>query len=251
MAAAEVIPPPQQPAGLSEPQRLIDTFVAPSKAFTDLRRNSMWWAPFLLIVIVSILFVTVVDQKIGFRKVLDNIIQQQPKQAERLESMPSDQRESVLRKQTAFTKGISYTVPLIGLIVYAVLAGVFFATLKLAANADIRFGPMYAVIVYSRMPELLRALLATLSILAGVSTDSFNIENPVASNAGYFIDPSGSAVLRALLTPLDVFTLWALALVAIGISCVSNVKRGTAFAVVFGWFALYILGKVGWAAIFS
>jgi hypothetical protein len=40
-------------------------------------------------------------------------------------------------------------------------------------------------------------------------------------------------------------------LVAIGISCISNVKRGTAFAVVFGWFALYILGKVGWAAIFS
>jgi hypothetical protein len=91
MAAAAIVPPqdPQQPAPLSEAQRLIDTFIAPAKTFTDLRRSAMWWAPFLLIVIVSVLFVSVVDQKIGFRKVFDNIIQQQPKQAERIENLPS------------------------------------------------------------------------------------------------------------------------------------------------------------------
>jgi hypothetical protein len=253
MAAAAIVPPqdPQQPAPLSEAQRLIDTFIAPAKTFTDLRRSAMWWAPFLLIVIVSVLFVSVVDQKIGFRKVFDNIIQQQPKQAERIENLPTDQRESMLQKQTAFTKGISYAAPVIGLIVYAIFAGVFFATLKFAANADVTFSSMYALIVYTRLPELLRALLATLSIVAGVSSDSFNIENPLATNAGYFIDPSGSAVLRALLTPLDVITIWTLVLVAIGITCIGNVKRGTAFGVVFGWFGVYILGKVAFAAIFS
>jgi hypothetical protein len=36
-------------------------------------------------------------------------------------------------------------------------------------------------------------------------------------------------------------------LTAIGISCISKVKRGTAFAVVFGWFAVYVIVKVGFA----
>jgi len=50
-------------APLSQGARIVNTFFAPSKTFTDLRRNASWWAPFLLSVIVSILFVAVVDQK--------------------------------------------------------------------------------------------------------------------------------------------------------------------------------------------
>ena len=70
--------PPQEPAPLSEAQRLVNTFVAPSKTFTDLRRSASWWAPFLIITIVSLLFIYVVDQKVGFRKVVENLIQLQP-----------------------------------------------------------------------------------------------------------------------------------------------------------------------------
>src|SRR5208282_6874920 len=93
MAAAPL--PPQspaapEPASLSEGARLIDTFIAPSKTFTDLRRNASWWAPFLLMCLVSLLFSYVVDQKVGFGKVVENLIQLQPKQADRLDRMPPD-----------------------------------------------------------------------------------------------------------------------------------------------------------------
>jgi hypothetical protein len=97
------------------------------------------------------------------------------------------------------------------------------------------------------LPLILWTLLAILSLLAGVSGDGFNMRNPVATNPGYFISPDGSPVLRALLTPLDVFSFWVLILTAIGISRVSKVKRGTALAVVFGWFAVYVLGSVFFA----
>ncbi len=256
--SAPLPPQPPQPsqlsqdsAALSEGQRLIDTFFAPSKTFTDLRRNANWWAPFLLIVVVSLLYTYVVDQKVGFRKVVDNMIQLQPKQAERIERMPVDQRLQVMQQQAMITRIISYAVPVIALGVYAVFAAVLFATLKFAATADIKYKTLFALVVYTRMPELLRGLLAILSILAGVSGDGFNLENPIAANPGYFIDPSGSAVLRALLTPIDVFSFWTLILTAIGITCISKVKRGTAFAVVFGWFAFVVLARVALAAITS
>ncbi len=60
-AVLQTPPPPPapapEPAGLSEGARLIDTFIAPTKTFTDLRRNASWWAPFALMAIVSVLFV--------------------------------------------------------------------------------------------------------------------------------------------------------------------------------------------------
>jgi len=247
MASAAVVPP-QEPAPLSEPQRLVDTFFAPSKTFMDLRRNASWWAPFLLTAIVSLLFIYVVDQKVGFRKVVENLIQLQPKQADQIDRLPADQRTKVMAQQVTLTKILSYAAPVIALILYAVFAGVLYATLTFGAGADLKYKTLFALIMYTRLPELLRALLTILSLLAGVSGDGFNIQNPVATNPGYFIDPSGSAVLRALLTPLDVITIWTLVLTAIGITCISKVKRGTAFAVVFGWFAVVVLVRVALAA---
>jgi hypothetical protein len=238
----------QGPAPLSELQRLVDTFIAPSKAFTDLRRSASWWAPYLIIAIVGLLFVYVVDQKVGFRKVSENLIQLQPKQADRIDRLPADQRERVMQQQATITRIISYAVPVIALGVYAVFAAVLLATLKFGASAEVKYKALFALVVYSRLPEVLMSLLATLSLLAGVSGDAFNIQNPVATNPGYFIGPDGSPVLRALLTPLDVFTIWTLVLTAIGITCISKVKRGTAFAVVFGWFAVVVLVRVALAA---
>jgi hypothetical protein len=238
----------QEAPPLSEGQRLADVFFAPSKTFTDLRRNASWWAPYLIIVITSIAFIYVVDQKVGFPKVVDNIIQLQPKTAEKIDNMPPGQKQQVMQRQATVTKFLSYSIPLVALIIYAILAAVLFATIKFAVGADIKYKSLFALIVYTRLPQIFIALLGILSLLAGSSSDGFNIENPIATNAGYFIGPEGSAVLRTLLTPFDVLSLWSLILTAIGISCISKVKRGTAFAVVFGWFAVVVIVRVAFAA---
>ena len=237
--------PSQPPSALSQGGRLLNTFIAPSKTFSDLRRSASWWAPFLIITIVSLLFVYVVEQKVGFRKVAENVIQLQPKQAGRIESLPPAQREKVMQQQATGTKIFSYAIPSVALVLYAVIASVLFVTIKFGANAEVKFKTLFALVVYSRLPELLMSLLAVASLLAGVSSDGFNIQNPAATNPGYFLDPSSSPVLRSLLSSLDVFSIWTMVLVAIGIPCISKVKRGTAFAMVFGWWAIVILIRVG------
>ena len=74
MAAA---PLPPTAASLSAPEtgtlsqgaRIANTFIAPSRTFADLRRSAAWWAPFLLMVLISTVFVYTAGQKIGFRAV--------------------------------------------------------------------------------------------------------------------------------------------------------------------------------------
>ncbi len=239
---------PQEPVPLSEGQRLGYIFFAPSRVFADLRRNASWWAPFLIVAVVSLLFFYVVDRKVSFPKVVENLIRLQPKQADRIDRLPADQRDKVMAQRVTITRIVSYSVPLITLVLCAVFAGVLFATLKFGMSADVKYKTLFAVVVYCRLPELLGFLLAILSLLAGVGGDAFNIENPVAVNPGYFIGPGGSPALRALLTPLDVITIWTLVLTAIGITCISKVKRGTAFGVVFGWSAVVVLARVALAA---
>ena len=104
MAAAAVVPP-QEPAPLSEVQRLVDTFIAPSKTFIDLRRSASWWAPFLLLAVVWLAFVYVVDQKIGFRKITENQIEMVPKAAAQFEKMSPAERNQQIEGRT---KGSRY-----------------------------------------------------------------------------------------------------------------------------------------------
>jgi hypothetical protein len=69
----------------------------------------------------------------------------------------------------------------------------------------------------------------------------FNAQSPVASNVGYFI-PESLPFLKILLGVFDVFLLWQVFLLTVGVAQLSKVKKSTAFAVIFGaTFAFYLL----------
>jgi hypothetical protein len=244
MAAAPLPPvstPAPESAALSQGARIVDTFTAPSKTFTDLRRSAAWWAPFLLMVVVSSLFVYTAGQKIGFRKIMENQMQAQPKAQARLENLPADRRERQLDSGAKLTGLISYIFPGITLLLWLIIALALFATFKLVAGADVTFKVSLAIVVYAALPLILKTLLAWLSVAAGISPDSFSFQNPVATNPGYFLSPADNVFLYDVASAVDIFMIWTLALTAIGFTCVSKVKRGTAFAIVFGWWAVFTL----------
>ncbi|HTT19551.1 MAG TPA: YIP1 family protein [Candidatus Sulfotelmatobacter sp.] len=244
-------PAPEAAPPLSEGARIINTFIAPSKTFTDLRRSAAWWAPFLLMSIVSVIFVYTAGQKIGFRKIMENQMQAQPKAQARLEQLPADQRERQMEAGAKVTAVISYCFPILTLIIWLIIATLLFATFKLVAGANVSFGVSVAIVIYAALPLMLKSLLGIVSVLAGVNPDSFSFQNPVATNPGYFLNPADGVFLYGIATAVDIFMIWTLALTAIGFTCVSKVKKGTAFAIVFGWWAILTLGTTALSAAFS
>jgi hypothetical protein len=243
-------PAPEAAPALSQGARIINTFIAPSKTFTDLRRSAAWWAPFLLMAIVSTIFVYTAGQKIGFRRIVENQMQTQPKAQARMEQLPPDQRERQMDAATKFTGVLYYCFPVPVLLVWLV-ATLMFATFRFAAGANVSFGISLAIVVYSALPLTLKSILGIVSVLAGVNPDSFSFQNPIATNPGYFLNPADGVFVYGLATALDVFMIWTLVLTAIGFTCVSKVKRATAFAVVFGWWAILTLGLTALGAAFS
>jgi len=245
------VPVPEAAPPLSQGQRIINTFIAPSKTFADLRRDASWWLAFVLMSLVSLLFVYVVDQKIGFRKVAENQLQMSPKGAARMEQLPPEDRNRQMQQQATVFRYFSYGYPGVILIWNLLIAAILFATFKFAAGADVKFKVALAIVMYASLPLIIKSLLAMLSVGAGASADSFTFQNPIASNPGYFINPADSRWLYSLGTALDIFMLWTLALTAIGFSSVSKVKRSTALLIVFGWYLFFVLASTGLGAAFS
>jgi hypothetical protein len=250
MTSTPVAPAPEA-APLSEPARIINTFVAPSKTFTDLRRSAAWWGPFLLMVIFSVGFVYVAGQKVGFRKAMENQMQAQPKTQARLEQLTPEQREQQMEQGAKVTEYIAWGFPVLQLVILLIIAALMFGTFKFAAGAAVSFKVSLAVVMYASLPGLLKVALAVASLLAGASVDSFTFQNPVATNPGYFMNPADSPFLYSIASSVDIFLIWTLILTAIGFTCVSKVKRGTAMAIVFGWWIVLTLAGASLGALFS
>ncbi len=256
MAAAPLPPlsapvPAPEAAPLSQGARIINTFNAPSKTFTDLRRNASWWAPFLLLVIVSMLFAYGVGTKIGFDKAGENVLQTRPKQWDRIQNMKAEDRDRAMQMAEKQTMIGTYAAPAINLVLLLIVAGVLMATFTFGANAKVPYKVALAIVIYATLPGVVRYLLATLTLFAGVSPDAFNVQNPVATNLAILFNSADNPVLYTLGSLIDIFMIWTLVLTAIGFTCVSKVKRGTALAIVFGWYIAFVALIIGLTSLAS
>lgn len=248
MAAAPISTAPSFPpdsAPLSQTARITNTFIAPSKTFTDLRRSASWWVPWLLMAIVGLFFVYAMDRQVTFEQIARNEVARNPKAVEQMDKLTAEQRATQMHFATTLTRNISYATPVIQLIAFVVIAGVLMGTFNLAAGASVPFKAMLAIVVYGSLPSIISGLLGIVSLFAGVDPAGFNVRNPVATNPAYFMDPSGNKFLYSMASALDVFVLWSIVLMGIGIACNSKVKRGTAIGIILG---LYLVYKMAGAA---
>jgi hypothetical protein len=247
VSAAPVAPIEAKP--LSEMERVVDTFIAPSKTFSDLRRSANWFVPWLLLAIASVALVVVVDQKLGMVKVVENQLAMQPKQAAQLEKLSPEQRASQMQTIIRFNRVIAYAYPVVIVIVLAIIAAVLLGSFNFGFGAELTFSQCLAVCMYASLPGILKVLIAILAIAVG-GGEAFTFQNPVASNLSGLVDPS-SHFLYSIATSIDVFTIWTLALSGIGFSCLTKLKRGSCMAVVFGWWLVAVLVGAGIGAAFS
>jgi hypothetical protein len=233
------IPPPEPAAALSEPARIINTFIAPSKTFNDLKRSAAWWGPFILSTVVTLVFIFVMDRQIGFEQITRNAIAQSSR-AEQFEKLPADQKEKQIAISVTITKVFSYGSPFLAMIAYVVIAGVLLGVFKLGAGANITFKTSWAIAWYAMLPWVVHAVLACVSMI-GVDKEAFNPRNPVGTNPAYYMDPTGNKFLLGMASTLDVFAIWSIVLFGIGFACNSKIKRSNAIALVAVSYLVYKL----------
>src|SRR5271163_1790 len=170
---------------LSQGERVIDTFIAPSKTFTDILRDQSWWLPFLLGVIVGYGYMFALQKQIGWDTVAANAMKQDPKAAERLASSSPEQQEQAQRITVAIIKYTFYATPVLALLFAAIAALVLWGTINFVFGGQATFGGVFSVWMYGTLPLLLLSILTIITLFVGADRDAFNINNPVGTNLGF------------------------------------------------------------------
>lgn len=240
---------PEAPA-LTEIERVVDAFIAPSKTFNDIFRSTSWWLPFVLLVLATIGSCFAMDKKVGFDSIAEHQMTKNSAAAEQLQQLPPDQRAARLHASAKFTRAFTYGAAVPFLIIIALEALVLWGCFNFGLGAKTTFGQVFAVIMYAGLPRLFISLLTIVLLFAGVGTDSFDIQNPVGTNIGYFLQDSSAAV-KAAGAFFDVFGLWSLALLVLGMSIISRKSIGQAAAIIVGWWVIFLIIFTGIAAAFS
>lgn len=253
MSNSEVQPAAEAAPGLSQWQRVSSTFFAPSRTFADIKSgHRSWWLPFILIALAGYILFAAVSFKIGMQQVVDNQIRMNPKAEERLAQATPEQREMSGKISLYVTEGVFIANPLFALGGIALLSVGLWGTMNFLFAGKATYKSIFAMWMYAALPTVIKTLMGVIVIFSGIAPESFNIKNFSPTNAAAFLNPADtSAVLYSLLSSLDIITIWTLILLSIGAATVAGVKRSSGYLAVFGWWVVFILVGMGWAAAFG
>src|SRR6476646_5953484 len=246
VASSPVSPAPTGP-GLSEPQRLVNTFVAPSKTSTDIRRNASWWVPLLLISIFSVAFFVMIDKKVGFDQIARTMLENN-KTIQQLD--PAQQQLAYSRTAIGLKIG-EYTAPIFILIYVLVIAAVLMATFNFMMDAQVSFSQSIAIVMYGWLPGIISAILAIFALAFG-DAEGFRMDNPIGTNPAHFMDPATtSKFVYTMLTSVDLISIWMIVLIGLGfaLNAKKKISTGSAITVVAVWYFIAKLCGAGFAAL--
>jgi len=222
-------------------QRLVNVFAAPSKTFEDVKRSSGWWVPYLIAVVIGVLYAFALLHKIGLPALVDGVIHQSPALESRIASATPEvaaRIHSSIEMQFKFL----YLGPVFSLLAGLAAAGVLLATANFGAGGKATYKEMLGVWFYGALPLVVFYLLVIAAVYGGVAGDNFNIKNPIGTNVGFYLTGADlPKTLMPLLSALDIFAIWTAVVLTIGVSTVAGIKRGGAAAIVFGWWIVFIL----------
>ena len=234
-------------APLTQADRVFDTFVAPTKTFADLRRNRSWWLPLLILAAFSYLFTLTAMSHVGPQRLAESALRNNPSQNERLQQATPQQRAQTLRF-TAIAMQVSFFAwPLFVLIMSSLGALLLWVGFNFILGGSGTYAGMFAVMMYAWLPSIFRSVLSTAMLFLG-DPESFNINDPIGTNPGFYMGTSSPAFLKSVLGSVDVFSIWIFALMAIGGAIVARVKIRSGMILVFTTWLIVVLLKAAVAA---
>lgn len=225
---------------LTQTERVLDTFLAPSKTFADMRRNRSWWLPFVILTIFSYLFTLTALSHIGTRRLAESAIRNNPTQNERLQQASPEQRAQTLQITATVMRVSFFGWPVFVLGMSALGALLLWVGFNFILGGTATYGGMFAVMMFAWLPSIFRSVLSTAMLFLG-DPETFNINDPVGTNPGFYMAADSSAFLKTILGSLDIFSIWIFVLMAIGGAIVARVKIRSGIIMVFTTWLIVVL----------
>jgi len=245
-SAPPSVPQTQSPQPqMSEAARIAGVFFSPGKAFADIARRPRWWIPVILIALVGTVYLNIFTQHVGWESVIRPAIERLPN----AQTMTAQRREQAIATAATFYKYLGYGGSAVGTLFYVFIVAVLLMFLfDTMMSAGIGLKRMMGIVAYGFLPMLIQTALSMV-VLFLKDPEEFNLQNPLMFNVGAYLSPDSPAALRAFASSIDLFSLWIIVLLAIGVSTTARkMSFGKAFAGVALPWALWVCLKTAAAA---
>ncbi len=223
--------------------RVISVLTSPAKTFASIAERPTFVVPLVLLAVLGALVINVTFTKVDPQDLV-RTIEEQGRQMPAGGPAP----ETLLSiSRWAGTAGALFISPL----TYVVVALLFWVLLRLLGS-EMDFVRSLSVTVHGFVPFGVAALIG---IPVALARDSISMADAqggqfLQSNLGALAGEDTSQVVKALLSSVDLFSIWCIVLLVIGFRIVAKISKGAAWGSVLAIWGLGILIKVGMAALF-
>ncbi|HKC88907.1 MAG TPA: YIP1 family protein [Blastocatellia bacterium] len=235
--------------------RLIGVYFSPGETFAEMAQAPRALAPIIALTLLFIASGVFVASRMPMDKISEERIQQQIASGQITEERAEQQREQ-MRKIAPFMKSI---IPISTAIWAVVMVFAFAGLAKLVSmmmGIENKYMPLVSVTTYTMLAVYIVSTVIFAILLFIKPIDEFDWSNPVGSNLAALLAALGvgglSKFVKGLLSYVDVFYIWKVALIAIGCAAVSH-KLKPSSAMVYAGVVACVVALIGgaWAAMFG
>jgi adenosyl cobinamide kinase/adenosyl cobinamide phosphate guanylyltransferase len=235
------VPAPSEPARQSTLGRLGGIIVSPVETLQSIVRRPDWIIPLLLLIAVGAATSLASSRHVD---VESSVRAQMERQEQKMSEAQIEQTVAIATTVQKFSAAVTVVfIPLVILVVAAVLFGAF-----KAFGGESGFVQVFSVVVYSWIPEIIKWVISAVLIVNRGTVTAEEATTLVRSNLGFLSGPD-NPVLFSFLTSLDLFSLWGLALLVVGLALANRFSYARSAAIIVPLWLLVILGKLGLAAL--
>lgn len=236
--------PAAVPAPSSAFGRVIGTFFSPGSTFQSLAVKPGFLLPLILWTAASLLITNLMLPKVDIDHMIRSSIEK------RGQSVPEERIQGIVAQQKKIAPVLyncigGVTPTIVTLLVTLVFWGAF-----KAFGWDFGFKQGLAVTTHGFLPGVLGAFVLVPVLSSRETVDPQAMGDMLRSNLGFLVEKDSAPVVHSLLQSVDVFSFWSLFLMTVGFAAAARISRKSAGGLVFGLWAVFVLGKAGVAAVF-
>lgn len=237
-------------AGGRQWARVGKLFYSPELLGQDIRRDRSWWLPFLITVILVYGLSIAAAHRVGFEQLTLNVLRAQGTSDPQTSDVAGSAQPGVnFRNSVMVFEASSYAAPLIIIIYNVMYALLLQLAFRLVTGAQASFSMIFAVLLYCDLIQDVRTVMSAIVLFLSAEPNSYNLQNPVGTNLGYYIGAGYPAWARVLFEAADIITIWYLLIIALGCAAALKVERKSSFYIVFGLWLMVVTIRVMWSAI--
>lgn len=220
--------------------RIVGIFTSPGKTFEAIKEKPNWLSPAIILVLIY-LGLALPTQDV----ILKDSANQTRIQLEK-QNVPADQIGPAMERSKTITKIMIFVGPVVGsVVVFLILGAIWLLVSNIILGGNATYSQMLGVTIYKDFIVVL-AMLIKLPIILAKQTMDIHF-----SLATFLPDSEQATFLYKLLSKVELFNIWIIIVLSIGIGVISNAGTKKTWPWVVSIFAIWYLAIAGLGSMFG